>query len=481
MDKAILGIDIGTTRVKAMIIAENGNVLSFAARQVQLTHPKQGLAEQSPEILWSACMDSIKESLKKAHLKPQNISAIGVTSQRASLVLWDRKTTQPISSIVSWQDGRGVERAAQLQAEGFNISYIHPAAKLEAVIKGLNMDPTGLSNVYWGNVDSFIVAKLTGGAAHITDASQAFALGYYDPQTNSWNQRLIDYQQLDAQIFPSIVDSSGELAMTSQKVFGAEVPIAAMIGDQQSAAFAQSCRTNGQCKVTYGTAAIVDMYTTAIPQLSGAGSYPIILWRLNGQTHYGSEGMMITGGKTFEALRNLIPDLDKIMPLVSDLEDSHGVCMLPAFQGLGTPYYQADQRAMITGIGPYTKPVHLVRAAMEGVAFRVREIIEQIQKDTNLPCSSPVRVDGNATRNNELMQIQADVLGIPIERRTPVEATVFGAVLLAGIQTGVWKDDETLLSLRPIDRGFEPTWNQEKRDAKFQEWETALYLQPVTH
>jgi glycerol kinase len=332
----------------------------------------------------------------------------------------------------------------------------------------------------WGNVDSFLAWKLSGGAVHATDCSHACTTGYYEVFAGQWDMKLIELQGLDISFFPEIVDTSAMIGLTDRKVLGVEIPIGAIIGDQQSAAYAQGCLKPGEGKVTYGTSATCNVNTGSNLILNSldAGIFPLVLWRRNGEVTFCLEGMVITAGAVFSWLERglkLLKNTSDAANVGASVPDSHGVFFLPALQGLGSPHGQTKSLGVISGLTLGVTEAHIVRAAMEGVAFRVREMIDRVYADSALPRPTHLRVDGGAAANDVLMQIQANILGYTVERMTPLEATGFGAALLAGEACGVWSKGSTG-NIRQISRTFEPEWTQEMRNERFEEWRVACKL-----
>jgi glycerol kinase len=479
MGSAILSIDAGTTNVRALIIGIDGRIKGQAMIAQALRYPDAGLAEMDPEELWLATQQTIKQALIQAGLSVQDLTAVGITGQRTTTIVWDRKSGIAIGPGISWQDMRGSTRANELLAQGFFVSAICASSKLESVIDAI---PDGRSRMMrgelaWGNVDSFLAWKLSGGSIHATDCSHACTTGYYDTFTGQWDRRLIELQGLNISLFPEIRDTSDIIGLTDRKVLGVEIPIGAIIGDQQSAAYAQGCLKPGEGKVTYGTSATCNVNTGSDIILNSldAGIFPLVLWRRNGETTFCLEGMVITAGAVFSWLQRglkLPKNTSDAADVGASVPDSHGVFFLPALQGLGSPHGQAKSFGVISGLTLGVTDAHIVRAAMEGVAFRVREMIDRVYKDSSLPRPTHLRVDGGAASNDVLMQIQANVLGCTVERMMPLEATGFGAALLAGEACGIWPKWGTG-NIRQTSRIFEPDWSQEMRDGRFEEWRVA--------
>lgn len=473
MSKAILAIDAGTTSVRALVVRDDGVVAGKARDAFPIHYPGPGLVEQDPEAMWRIVQAVVTKALSTAGLNASDLAAIGVTSQRASCMVWERATGHPLSPLVSWQDLRGVERSQELQEKGFGLLPQSAACKLESVLDSIDDGRArmGRGELAWGNLDAYLVWRLSHGAVHATDPSQACATGYYDYITGDWDEALLEAQGLTTDFFPKLVDTYGELGHTSADSFGASVRIGAIVGDQQSAAIAQACAMPGDGKVTFGTSATCNVHTGS-DLVSAAGTYPLVLMHHEGHTTYCVEGMVITAGAVFDWLSSglgLMDNPDDAARIAATVDDSQGVFVLPALQGIGSPHADPSRRAMIGGLTRGSTQAHIVRAAMEGIAFRVREMLDKIYSSTPLPRPPCLRVDGGASMNAVLMQIQADVLGIPVERMAPAEASAFGAAVLAGRAAGVWGDADAV-NLRGIDATFEPRWNEDERDARFLQW-----------
>ena len=484
MAETILAIDAGSTNVHALVVGPDGAILGQAVAPYRLLYPKPGLVEQDAVELWETTIGAVGKALAEAGISARDLAAVGITGQRATNVLWERKTGRALGPVLNWQDGRGAERARELTENGFPMIAIASACRLEGMIAAVPEGRARMSRgeLAWGTIDSFLAWKLSGGALHVTDCSHACTTGYYQFSSGDWNQRLIDYQGLDRSFFPSLVDTSGIAGRTDAGAFGATVPIGAIVGDQQSATFAQACLTPGSGKVSYGTSATCNVHTGNLMVRDGIedGIYPLVLWRIQGAVSFCLEGMVITAGAIFTWLARelgIIRDLEDASRLAMSVSNSGGVSVLPAFQGLGAPHHWPGRYGTITGLTLGATRGQIVRAAMEGISFRVREILARIYSEPEpvlkLPYPELLRVDGGASASDAFMQIQADVLGIPVERMRPLEATAYGAALLAGEGCGLWKPGEAK-SLRRADRLFMPQWTSAMREERFASWLRAV-------
>jgi len=482
MPEALLAIDAGTTSVRVLLFGADGGVRARVRETLPIHYPAPGRVEQDAELIFETTQLLMRAALRTAALRAEDIAGIGVTSQRASCVVWERATGRALTPLISWQDLRGTERSAQLRDEGFFVMPQSAAAKLESALDGI---PQGRrraesGEIAWGNIDSYLVFRLSGGTIHATDPSQACATAYFDYATGTWDAALMKLQRLPEPFFPRLVDTSGVLGLTAREVLGAPVPIAAIVGDQQSAAIAQGCRAPGDGKVTYGTSATANVHTGSKPMVV-RGTYPLALRRVDGETEFCIEGMVITAGAVLDWLSGglgLLDDPAQANVIGAEAEDNGGVFVLPALQGLGSPHGDTERRGLITGLSRGTRKEHLVRAMLEGIAFRVRDVLDAIYVGAQLPRPAALRADGGASANDLLMQLQADALGQPVERMQPIEATAFGAALLAGIGVGL-VSPTAWASLRRVDRAFLPRLGTDERNQRFAAWRSACGLPPI--
>ncbi len=478
MPEHLLAIDAGTTSIRVLIVGLDGTVHARVRETLPIAYPAPGHVEQNPEHIWNAALNLCRAALHEAKLSAPDIAAIGVTTQRASCMIWERATGRALTPLVSWQDLRGAARSAQLREAGHFVLPQSAAAKLESVLHAI---PNGRARatageLAWGNIDAYLVHRLTGGKLHATDLSQACATAYVQPN-GAWNTGLIYHQELPMSLFPDLVDTSGYLGESDSALLGSRIPIGAIVGDQQSAAIAQGIRAHGDGKVTYGTSATANVHTGAAISII-QGTYPLFLARRAGLTEYCVEGMVITAGAALDWLCNglgILPSLRELDAVAASVPDAAGVSVLPAFQGLGSPRGDTIRRALITGLSRATQPAHIVRATLDGLAFRVREVLDTIYSAGSCPRPGMLRVDGGASASNMLMQTQANVLGLPVERMNPLDASAYGAALLAGEGIGALKRSD-IDRVRTIDRAFEPRLNSDERESRFASWRAACNL-----
>jgi glycerol kinase len=480
MNRYILAIDAGTTNVLAMVLDESGQVEGRASSKFILSYPSPGLVEQDPESLWQITRDTVRAALSNSRIDARDLAGIGITGQRSTIVIWERNGGKSLGPAVIWQDQRGKHRADELLKKRFyTINSLTPAAKMEQVLGNL---PNGCERVEngelaWGNVDSFLAWRLSGGSLHATDASNACATGYFDFLKEwKWFEDLLALQNLPVSFFPKIVETVGVMGHTDPDLLGARIPIGAMIGDQQSALYGQACLEPGMAKISYGTSGTCNVNSGA--ELKGAvGAYPSVAWTRDGERTFLVEGMVITAGAVFAWLTQLgiLDDPSQATSLGKRSTDAHGVSFLPALQGLGTPHNVYDRFGAFEGLTLATSKEDISRAAIEGVAFRIREMVEQIYWDSALPRPDTLRVDGGATGNDLLMQIQSNVQGCAIERMEPREATAYGVALLAGEACGTFEPCSSA-RLHRVDKIFEPQWSDSEREERFGHWKSVFEL-----
>jgi glycerol kinase len=477
MPELLLAIDIGTSRLGAGVFSPAGELLALASSPVRTQTPGPGRVEQDAAAVWRAVRRLIAEALDAAGRAPADLAAVGVTAQRASAVIWDRASGAPLAPMVVWSDLSGVDRSAQLRQAGHMVAPQMAAAKLEALIDGAPGARAAMAagRLAFGNVDAYIVWKLSGGAVHATDRSQAWPTGYLDLQTLGWNAALIDHQGLDPAIFPALVDTWGPIGRASRAAFGAEVPITAIIADQQSALIAHG-DAPGVAKCTYGTSAVVNLNTGPAFVYKHPSMPPFVLSVVGGQARFCIEGMVYSAGAAFDWMRRTLGlgDRARFEALAAGVTGSAGAYVLPALHGLGAPYGDASRRALIGGLSAAVGKGHLARAAMEGLSFRVREIFDQVYAMAELPPPEALKVDGGMTANAVFMQIQADLLGRPIARHAIREATACGAAICAGRGAGLLGPADAAAFVR-YDRTFTPSIGADEASARLAAWKTQVY------
>ena len=471
MPELILAIDVGTTSTRAAVTAPHGRFVGLASAPLTSNTPRPGCVEQDAEGVWRATLDAAQRALAEAGRTASDIAAIGVTSQRASAVVWDRATGAPLTPLVVWSDLRGAGRAAELAAAGFMLAPQQAATKLESLFAAVDAPTSGLA---WGNIDSYLIHRLTGGA-HVTDRSQAWPCGYLAFPELGWNERLIEHQRLDPATFPTLVDTWGELATASAAVFGAAVPVTADISDQQSALLAHG-EAAGTAKFTFGTSGTFDLATGGTFLFPGPSTPPLIVSSVAGDTRFCLEGMVLSAGSAVDWLREAfaLGDHAAFDGLAGSVTDTAGAAFLPALQGLGAPQGDPGRRASLTGLTPSVRRAHLARAALEGVAFRAREILDHIYEVTVFAPPPALGVDGGLSRSEVFLQILADLTGRAVRRHATPEATLLGAAMAAGRGAGLLTEDDIAAMIR-FESAVQPTIDADQSAERFAAWRRQVY------
>jgi len=439
-----LALDQGTTGSTALAVDASGRVLGRGYREIAQHYPEPGWVEHDPEELWTATLAAGRDALAAARISGRDLAAVGITNQRETTVLWDRRTGAPLHRAIVWQDRRTAERCRRLdaahiaEATGLVPDPYFSATKLEWLLARLR--PSAGATAF-GTVDSWLVYRLTKGRSHVTDPTNASRTMLYDIGALRWSDELLALFGVPREILPEVRPSSGTFGTADAEWFGAEVPIAGIAGDQQAALFGQGCVTAGTAKNTYGTGAFLLMHTGAERVRSTRGLLTTVACDERGQPAYALEGSVFIAGAAVQWLRDglgLIASAAETEALARNVPDSGGVVFVPAFVGLGAPHWESGARGAIFGLTRGTTKAHLVRAVLEAIAFSTREVLDAMSGDSGLKLAD-LRVDGGAAANDWLMQFQADVLGLSVTRPEVVESTAVGAARLAGLATGVWK------------------------------------------
>ena len=478
----VLSLDEGTTGATAVVVGLDGEVRAKGYREIGQQYPQPGWVEHDPLEIWSAVKLSAREALSNAGVSAADVRAVGITNQRETLVLWDRRTLEPLSPAIVWQDRRTASVCDQLrdaghedrvrEVTGLVLDPYFTATKLAWAIEHIG----GAADAAAGTVDSWLVARLSAGRDHLTDASNASRTMLFDIARGEWSQEMADLFGVSLANLPRVVDSSGRISRTDPEVFGGiAAPITGIAGDQQAALFGQACTTAGMAKNTYGTGSFVLMQTGADRVDSTSGMLTTVAWRREGRLSYALEGAIFITGAALQWLRDglgIIGSAAEAGPLASSIADSGGVFMVPAFVGLGAPHWDAYARGTIVGLTRGSGRAELVRAAVEAMAYQTRDVVEAMEKDAR--SSMPeLRVDGGAAVMDVLCQFQADLLGIPVRRPRHTETTALGAAFLAGLGAGTWNDAD-LSGLWKLDREFEPKMSRDEADTLQKRWRDAV-------
>jgi glycerol kinase len=476
MGTHVLAIDEGGTGVRAHVFDRTGRPVAAAYAEIPQAYPQPGWVEHDPVAIWDRTVEVMRAALGDAGLSGRDLAAVGVASQRASVVLWDATTGIPIYPAIGWQDLRTVERCADLARRGYLIVPGHSATKLawvlEHVPEARRLARAGTLRL--GTLDTWLTWKLSGGATYVTDPSNACCTGLYDYVANRWDQAVIEALDLPADAFPEIVPTSAVAGATTAALIGVPVPLAARAGDQQAAMFGELRLAPGMTKLSYGTAAMMDLNVGPNVRLSPGGAFPLVLWQLGDALTYCLEASVITAGAAIQWLRDglgVIRDPAECDALATSIPDSAGVWCVPAFQGLGQPYVDDQARALIGGLSRGSGRAHVVRAVLEGIAARCCEVLEVLRADAAPAGIDVLRVDGGAARSDFLLQCQADLAGIPLERAAVLDAASLGAGYLAGLAAGFWHSTEELQATWRCDRVFEPRLGADERAARLARWQ----------
>jgi glycerol kinase len=488
MPQYILSLDQGTTSSRAIVFDKKGQILSVAQKDFKQLFPKAGWVEHDPQEIWTSQSAVMIESLANEDIKASDIAAIGITNQRETTIIWDRKTGKPIYNAIVWQDRRTAAFCDKLKAEGKSetvaaktgliLDAYFSATKIKWILDhvGGAREKAEKGELAFGTIDTWLVWKLTGGKTHVTDISNASRTMIYNIHKKQWDTELMALFDIPQSILPEVKSSSEIYGETSGDILSHKIPIAGIAGDQQAALFGQLCTQPGMAKTTYGTGCFLVMNTGEKPVKSNNQLLTTIAWEVNGKVNYALEGSVFIGGAAIQWLRDGIEffgHAQESEKLAISLKDNDGVYFVPALAGLGAPHWDQNARGAFFGITRGTTIAHMTRAALEAIAYQVYDVLKAMEKDSGEP-TKELRVDGGATANNFLMQFQADILGCKIQRPKIIETTAIGAAFLAGLAVGFWKDEEELKALWQSDRVFEPKMDTEKTEKFLHFWHKAV-------
>jgi glycerol kinase len=486
MRRHVLAIDQGTTGSTALVFDDTGRVRGRGYSEFTQHYPRPGWVEHDAEEIWQISMRVVKAALRSARLKATDLAAVGITNQRETTVLWDRKTGKPVHRAIVWQDRRTAGICERLKAEGLEETFrARTGLVIDPYFSGTKLcwlfeHSRGLqkraSRLAFGTIDSWLVWKLTGGRSHLTDFTNASRTLLFDIERRAWDGELLAALGVPHEILPEAVVSSGTVAMTDAKAFGAEVPISGIAGDQQAALFGQACFRPGQVKNTYGTGCFVLMFTGERPTRSRKGLLTTIACAADGSPAYALEGAIFIAGAAVQWLRDglgLIVTAKESERLARSVDSTLGVYVVPALAGLGAPYWDPEARGAILGLTRGVSRAHVVRATLESIAYQTRDVVDTMEAESGQPLAG-MRADGGASANNLLMQFQADMLDNTVDRPKVIETTALGAALLAGRGVGLWTDAAMMEKVRRTDRVFEPRMKPEVRQAYYAGWRRAV-------
>ena len=473
MEKYILAIDAGTTSSRAIIFDHKGNTKGIAQYEFTQYFPKESWVEHDGMEIWETQLKAINEVLESSKIKAEEIHAMGITNQRETTLIWDRKTGKPVYKAIVWQDRRTSGICEKLKSEGKEKQFYQKTGLiLDAYFSGtkikwiLDQDPkirkaAEHGELAFGTVDSWLIWNLTKGQVHVTDVTNASRTLLFNIHTLQWDDELLETLDIPKALLPKVVSSSEKVGEIDPSLFGNNIPIAGIAGDQQAALFGQMCISPGDVKNTYGTGCFCIMNTGATPVISKNKMLTTIGYQINGKVSYALEGSVFVAGAVVQWLRDqlgMIGDASEIEALAQTVDNNGGVTFIPALAGLGAPYWDPHATGSILGITRGTQKGHIARAAIEAIALRVREIVIEMQKDANTTFKS-LKVDGGASNNNLLMQIQANLLEADVIRPQTTETTAIGAAFFAGLATGYWESIESLAEIWSIDQIFSPDSN----------------------
>lgn len=489
MEQYILAIDQGTTSSRAIIFNRDGEIVSSAQKEFHQYFPKAGWVEHDANEIWISVVSVYMEAMAKASLKAEQIAAIGITNQRETAVVWDKETGLPIYHAICWQSRQTADICDELRAGGYEdlikkktgllIDPYFSGTKVKWILDHVDgaREKAEKGQLLFGTIDSWIVYKLSGGKAHVTDYSNASRTLLYNIFELQWDEELLALFNIPKSMLPKVMPSSCVYAHTAKYHFyNHEVPIAGIAGDQQAALFGQMCFREGMAKNTYGTGCFLLMNTGEKPIRSKYGLVTTIAWGIDGKVEYALEGSVFVAGSAIQWLRDglrMIETAPESEEIAAKVKDSEGVYVVPAFVGLGAPYWDDKARGAVFGITRGTSKEHFVRATLESLAYQSRDIIEAMEKDSGILLTT-LKVDGGAVKNNLLMQFQSDILNVPVERPVLNETTALGAAYLAGLAVGYYNSKEELTENYKKDRLFTPSIPEEKREALYAGWKRAV-------
>lgn len=488
MPRYIMALDQGTTSSRAIVFDDEGRIVSVAQKEFPQIYPQPGWVEHDPEEIWASQIQVAQEALARAELQASDLAAIGITNQRETTIVWDRKTGRPIHNAIVWQCRRTAPLCDALKARGLEQTIrAKTGLVVDAYFSGTKIawlldnvpgarERAERGELAFGTVDTYLIWKLTGGKVHATDYSNASRTMIFNIHTLDWDDELLEALHIPRAILPEVRPSSGIYGMCDPDLLGAPVPIAGVAGDQQAATFGQACFKPGMAKNTYGTGCFLLLNTgdKAVP--SQQGLLTTIAWGIDGRITYALEGSIFIAGAAVQWLRDglgIIASAAETESLAASVADTGGVYFVPAFVGLGAPYWDAYARGIIVGLTRGTTRAHLVRATLEAICYQTRDVVEAMAADAGVPLQT-LRVDGGAVANNVLCQLQADLLGVPVQRPVVTETTALGAAYLAGLAVGVWSDQEQIAQQWRIDREFNPGMAPAERDRLYQGWKRAI-------
>ena len=488
MASYIMALDAGTTSNRCILFNRQGDICAMAQKEFTQYFPQPGWVEHNAQEIWSTMLGTAVEAMSQVDAKAENIAAIGITNQRETTVVWDRKTGEPVGRAIVWQCRRTADYCDALKDRGLTetirektglvVDAYFSATKLHWILENISgaRERAEAGELLFGTVETWLIWKLTGGKVHVTDYSNASRTMLFNIHTLTWDEDILRELQIPASMLPQVMPSSGIYGETDPSLFGGAIPIAGAAGDQQAALFGQTCFSAGEAKNTYGTGCFLLMNTGNAPVTSKNGLVTTIAWGLDGQVTYALEGSVFSAGSAVQWLRDEMRLIDSAADsayMAAKVLDTNGCYIVPAFTGLGAPYWDPYARGTIVGLTRGVNKYHIVRATLESIAYQTADILRAMNADSGITLSA-LNADGGASANDLLMQMQADTIGAPVQRPRCVESTAMGAAYLAGLAVGYWTGLADVLRNRAIDRVFYPSIGQAERDKRLKGWEKAV-------
>lgn len=484
VERYVMALDEGTSSARAILFDREGNIVSLAQREFRQIYPRPGWVEHDANEIWATQLSVAREVMHNADISAADVAAIGITNQRETCLIWDRKTGVPLHNALVWQDRRTAGICDQLKARGLE-PYVkeNTGLVIDAYFSGTKLawllDNTPgarrraeRGELAAGTIDTWLIWNLTGGRAHVTDASNASRTLLFNIRTGDWDDHLLAEINVPRAILPGVRDSSDVYGLTDPDLFAGEIPVASSIGDQQGALFGQSCFHTGMVKATYGTGGTLLMNTGNQIRTSDNGLLTTVAWRLGGKLEYALEGTLFSVGSVVQWLRDelkIIHSASETEAAAMDVPDTNGVYIVPAFTGLSAPFWDQYARGTIVGITRGANRNHLIRASLESMAYQIRDVIDRMEADSGIALAE-LKVDGGAAMNNFVLQFQADQLGVRVLRPKVIDTTARGAAFLAGLAVGYWKDQAELHTAFALDREFTPSVERGMADTLYRGW-----------
>ena len=488
MKQYILALDQGTSSSRAIVFDEKGTTCAVAQREFRQIFPQSGWVEHDPHEIWASQASVIAEAISIMDINGLNLAGIGITNQRETTIVWDSETEEPIYNAIVWQDRRTSDYCDELKKQGLTdmirqktgliIDAYFSATKIKWILDNVAgaRKRAEKGKLMFGTVDTWLIWRLTRGEVHVTDVSNASRTMLFNINTLDWDQELLDLFGIPRSMMPEVKSSSEVYGHTKTTIFAHKVPISGIAGDQQAALFGQMCTEPGMVNNTYGTGCFLLMNSGEKPILSQNNLITTVAWKIGDKVNYALEGSIFVGGSVVQWLRDglhVINSSSEVEALASQVPDTNGVYFVPALTGLGAPWWDQYARGTITGISRGTTTAHIARAALEGIAYQTMDITAAMSRDAGVPLRE-LKVDGGASRNNLLMQFQADILGTKVIRPQVVETTAMGAAYLAGLAVGYWSSIDEIRKQWQVDRVFEPSWDEKQIQTARSGWEDAV-------